>query len=337
MTVPVPAWKLPGISPRAYQHPADRAATAALGKVPYLDEVVKRLIALGYERALRAASLGASVRLGQEQLPHIWVLHREAFNALDIADVPDLYLTQYPLANAATIGTDRPVVILNSELVRILDAPGQRVVLAHEAAHVHSRHVLYQTALIILLRLGGATRLPLLAGLPLRAIQLALLEWFRGAELSCDRAAALVTRDPLAVCRTLMVITAGEAAADLSLDAFIAQAIDYDDGGGGLDRLTRLTQDLRLTHPMPVRRVNQLLAWVRSGEYDRIIGGEYPRVGQEAPLRDEAAAAQDHYAARISDAIGQAGSSISEVGQQLGDWLARQRRDDDDGGDDSGR
>ena len=66
------AWKLEGISPRAYQHPADRAAAAALRKVPYLDEVVRKLISLGYERALRAFSLGASVRLGQEQLPGVW-------------------------------------------------------------------------------------------------------------------------------------------------------------------------------------------------------------------------------------------------------------------------
>src|SRR5882724_6808001 len=107
MSVPVEAYKLPGISPRAYQHPADRAATAALQKVPYLDEVVRKLIALGYERALRAASLGSSVRLGQEQLPHIWVLHRQCFHALDLERVPDLYLTQFPIANAATIGTDR--------------------------------------------------------------------------------------------------------------------------------------------------------------------------------------------------------------------------------------
>ena len=64
MGQPEVAWKLDRISPRAYQHPADRAATAALAKVPYLDEVVRRLIALGYERALRAASLGAAVRLG---------------------------------------------------------------------------------------------------------------------------------------------------------------------------------------------------------------------------------------------------------------------------------
>jgi Zn-dependent protease with chaperone function len=337
MSVPERAWKLDDLSPRSYQHPADRAATAALQKVPYLDEVVKKLIALGYERALRAASLGASVRLGQEQLSHIWVLHREVFNVLDVTDVPDLYLTQVPYANAVTIGTDKPVVILNSELVRILNTEGRRVVLAHEAAHVHSGHVLYQTALVILLRLGlSVARLPLLAGLPLMAIQLALLEWYRGAELSCDRAAALVTRDPLGVCRTLMTITAGEQADELSLDAFIAQAMDYDEGGMGLDRLTRLLQDLQLTHPMPVRRVNQLLAWVRSGDYDRIIQGEYIRLGQEPPVRDEFDSARDHYSEKISDAFAQAGSSIQEVGQQLGDWLDRQRGKGRNGDDDEG-
>src|SRR5512144_2292889 len=113
MSVPAKAYKLPGISPRAYQHPADRAATAALQRVPYLDDVVRKLIALGYERALRASSLGAGVRLGQEQLPHIWVLHRECFGVLDMEAVPALYLTQYPLANAATIGAHDPVVVLN--------------------------------------------------------------------------------------------------------------------------------------------------------------------------------------------------------------------------------
>src|SRR5918998_5425338 len=125
MAHPAEAWKLERISPRAYQHPADRAATAALAKVPYLDEVVRRLVALGYERALRAASLGAAVRLGQDQLPGIWVLHREVFNALDMDDVPDLYLTQFPLANAYTIGTSNPIVLLNSELIRLLDEEGR--------------------------------------------------------------------------------------------------------------------------------------------------------------------------------------------------------------------
>jgi Zn-dependent protease with chaperone function len=330
MTLPEQAWKLDRISPRAYQHPADRAATAALQKIPYLDEVVRKLIGLGYERALRAASLGAAVRLGQEQLPGIWVLHRQVFNTLDMEQVPDLYMTQFPIANAFTFGSGKPVVVMASELVRILDDDGRRVVLAHEAAHVHSDHVLYRTALAILLRLGGAVRLPLLAGLPLLAITLALLEWSRAAELSCDRAAALVTRDPQAVCKALMVIAAGESADQLNLDAFIAQGMDYSERGTGMERLTRLFQDLRITHPMPVRRVRMLLDWVREGDYDPMVRGEYLRVGEEPTAREEADAAADHYAERIAGAFKSAGSSVAEVSDQLADWLQRVRKREDD-------
>jgi Zn-dependent protease with chaperone function len=325
MALPVESFKLEGISPRAYQHPADRAATAALGRIPYLDEVVGRLIGLGYERALRAVTLGGAVKIGERQLPTVWVLHREVFHTLDLdSSVPDLYLTQFPFANAYTIGSTRPIVLLNSELLHLLDDAGRRSVLAHEAAHVHSDHVLYQTALLILVRLGTG-RLPALAGLPLLAIRLALLEWFRAAELSCDRAAAVVTRDATAVCRSLMVLSAGAAADQLDLDAFIAQAAEYEQGGAGLEKLSKLINDLGLTHPMPVRRVRELLDWVRGGEYDRIVGGEYERRGEEPPLREEADSAGAHYADRIAGAVAQAGSSISEMADQLRDWLSRQR------------
>jgi hypothetical protein len=69
-TVPAEGYRLSEISPRAFQHPADRAATAALGSIPYLDTVVRKLIELGYERALRQsgsqnsswAMSGASMR-----------------------------------------------------------------------------------------------------------------------------------------------------------------------------------------------------------------------------------------------------------------------------------
>ena len=323
MSVPEIAWKLDGISPRAYQHPADRAATAALAKVPYLDEVVRRLIALGYERALRTVALGSAVKIGEHQLPGIWVLQRQVYNTLDMERVPDLYITQYPFANAFAIGTDKPIVVVNSELVRLLGDDGRRVVLAHEAAHIHSDHVLYQEALLILLRLGSSVRLPILAGLPLLAIQMALLEWSRAAELSCDRAAALVTRDPQEVCRALMVMSAGEAADELNLDAFIAQGMEYSDGGSGLERITKLLQDLRLTHPMPVRRVKMLLDWVREGDYDRMVRGDYLRTGEEPSAREEAEATIPYYTDRIGGAIQAAGSSVAEVGQQLGDWLKR--------------
>jgi Zn-dependent protease with chaperone function len=326
MTLPDQTFRLEGISPRAFQHPADRAATAALRQVPYLDSVVRKLIELGYERALRQAYLGSSVRLGQDQLPHIWVLEREVFHVLDLEDVSDLYLTSFPIANAMTFGSGRPVIVLNSELVQILDVDGLRAVMAHEAAHILSDHVLYMTALIILVQLGSSIRLPIFAGLPLLAIRTALLEWSRAAELSCDRAAALVTRDPMVMCRALMTLAGGAAVDKLNLDAFMKQGLDYDEKGSGLDRLTRLFMHLNITHPMPVRRTHELLNWVRSGDYDRIKDGSYLRRGQEPPLREEAEAAQNHYGQRVRDAFKDVGGSINDVGEQLGDWLAKQKK-----------
>src|SRR3954464_5023270 len=252
--------RLEGISPRAYEHPADRAATAALASIPYLDPIVRKLIELGYERALRTALLGNSVRLGQDQLPRVWALHHEAFHVLDVEPLPSLYLTQFPIANAAAVGAGTPFVVLNSEAVTLLDDAGLRAVFAHEAGHILADHVLYRPALLILLNatpLGG----PLLA-LPLAAVRLALGEWFRATELSCDRAAALVTRDPLAMCRTLMVLAGGAAASELDLDAFLRQAQEFEEPGGALDWLSRRRLEVSVTHPLAVRRVRELMDWV---------------------------------------------------------------------------
>src|SRR5436190_3765772 len=169
---PATSFQLEGISPKAYEHPADRAATAALASIPYLDLVVRKLIELGYERALRGNLLGSAVRLGEDQLPRVWSLHHEAFHVLDLEPLPPLYLTQWPVANAVTMGTQRPLVVVNSQTVTLLDEGGLRAVLGHEAGHVLSDHILYQTALIILIT-GTPMAGPLLS-LPLNAVKLAL-------------------------------------------------------------------------------------------------------------------------------------------------------------------
>src|SRR3954469_5786355 len=97
--------RLKGISPKAYEHPADRAATAALKTIPMLDQVVRKLIEYGYERALRQVFLGGSVKLGSDQLPEGGAAPRAALARLDITELPELYLTQFPITNAAAIGS----------------------------------------------------------------------------------------------------------------------------------------------------------------------------------------------------------------------------------------
>lgn len=327
-TLPSEGYRLTGISARAFQHPADRAATAALGAIPYLDTVVRKLIELGYERALRQSYLGSSVRLSEDQLGDVWREHNIAYATLDMAEVPDLYLTQFPSPNAMAIGAKHPIVVVQSELVRLLDKPQRRAVFAHEAAHILADHQLYRTALAILVLLTRSARLPL----PLAPVRTALMEWGRAAELSADRAAAVVTRDPLVVCRTLMSLAGGVMVEELDLDVFMRQGLDYTEGGGGIERLTRLMIDLGVTHPLPVKRTHELMAWVRSGEFDRIVGsGEYPHRDDPVDPRADGGEAVTFYSERIRDAFRDAGESINSVGQQLAGWLRGSGSEDGEG------
>ena len=191
MTEPLPEdQRLTEISSKAYEHPADRAATAALQSIPMLDQVVRKLIEYGYERALRQVFMAGSVKLGSDQLPDIWAAHRAALARLDITELPDLYLTQFPVANAAAIGAGRPMVVVNSR-------PGQpprRARDAHRARPRGGAHPLRPRALPDgaddpAVGLAGWPACRCSPGLPLIAVRMALLEWFRAAELSCDRAA----------------------------------------------------------------------------------------------------------------------------------------------------
>jgi Zn-dependent protease with chaperone function len=312
--------RLEGISPKAYEHPADRAATAALQAIPMVDIVVRRLTEFRYERQLRQYLLSSSLRVGPDQLPHVWEGYTHVLETLDMPEVYDLYVMQWPFANAAAIGTKQPMIVVNSAMVGVLDDAELRTVLAHEVGHVLSDHVLYTTALIMLLQLGSV-RLPLLAGIPLLAVRSALLEWFRAAELTCDRAATLANRDPLVTCRMLMAVASGVRSEKLDLDAFLRQASEYADWDSGWDRMTRTLNEISYTHPVSVRRVAEIQKWVQSGDFDRIMGGQYPRRDGKVDPRTEAGDAVQYYADRFRTIFRDAGDTAGNAGERLAEWL----------------
>src|SRR5207248_1347789 len=189
-TMPESVEPYANISSKAYEHPADRAATAALKAIPMLDSVVRKLIEWRYERAVRQMYLSNSVRVGERQLPDLWGHQLAVCQILDMPRTYDLYVTDTVVANAMAIGSQNPIVVVGTPLLERLEAGEQRALLAHEIGHILSDHMLYTTALAILLRAGGGVPFPL--AIPAMAVKAVLLEWARAAELSCDRAAALV-------------------------------------------------------------------------------------------------------------------------------------------------
>jgi len=269
--------RLPGISSRAYEHPADRSALVAMRKLTGFDVLLRRLASLFSDRSLRLLFLASSVRASRDQFPEMYELLLDGSSILDLPDVPELFITQDPIPNAMTLGSDKPFIVMTTGLVDLMDDEELRWTIGHELGHALSGHAVYRTMLYHLTRL--ATRLAWFAigYIGLRVIIAGLEEWYRKSELSCDRAGVLAGQDPEAGRRALMKLAGGARMSELSHEAFHQQAREYDAVPDVREGLIKLLQLQGNTHPFAVMRFAELDRWVREGDYEAILGGEYAR------------------------------------------------------------
>ena len=293
------------ISSVAWEHPADRAALQTLRALPGFDEIIRKVAAAISDRGVRHLFTASAVRVGPRQRPKLDALWTEVLATFDWPKRPQLYVTQTPVVNAAAVGFDDPFVVLNSATLKLLDREEQRDVLAHELGHIISGHVTYSTIAIILLQFG-LSNLPWVAEVALLPFRLALLEWFRKAELSSDRAGLLGGQDANKAMMTYFKMAGGSADDDeLNLDEFLKQAAEYEASGGVWDNILKLLNTAGRDHPFATVRVAELQRWVASGEYAKILAGDYPRRGSEEDrdLKKDYADATKHYSDRAQAAL----------------------------------
>ena len=76
--------------------------------------------------------------------------------------------------------------------------------------------------------------------------------------------------------------------------------------------------------------MHEIQKWVRSGDYDRIISGEYRKRGERVGAREEAGAATDFYAERFrgifrefGEGVSKAGDKAADAADKLSTWLRR--------------
>jgi len=312
---------LTGISSRAWEHPADRAALVALRELRGFDEILKALFALFPERAIRMAFLGNAVRADERQHARLYRLFAEAGATLDVPELPELYIQYDRDINGMCIGLGKPFIVINSGAVELLDDEELRFILGHELGHLRSGHAVYRTMMLILTGLS-------LSWLPIgelikRGIILALFEWWRKAELSSDRAGLLAGQDPSAALRTHMKMAGGGDLTDLDATAFLEQGAEYERGEDLRDSIAKILLTVRRTHPLSVPRASALRRWVDSGDYGRILAGEYPRRDddRDASVTDEMKAAAGHYKERYEQSEDQLVKLLRKVGGGAGEFV----------------
>ncbi|OIV37750.1 peptidase M48 [Mangrovactinospora gilvigrisea] len=333
--------RFPGISSRAYEHPADRSALTALRSMAGFDIVLKKMAGLFSERSIRLLFLATAVRASEQQFTDIHNMVRDAAYILDLEEVPTLYVQQDPIPNAFCIGMDKPIIVVTTGLVDLMDEEELRSVIGHEVGHAMSGHAVYRTMLLILTRLATALAWLPLGTIAIRALILALLEWFRKSELSCDRAGLLVGQDLQASQRALMKLAGGAHLAEMNIDAFLKQAEEYRNTSDVRDSVLKVLAVLPQSHPFTAVRCAELKEWVESGDYERILEGEYPRREDDrsSSIREEFKKGADHYADKaksssdpllgiLKDVAGGAG----DVGSRLRNVFTGSRSGGGDGG-----
>ncbi|MFJ6215206.1 M48 family metallopeptidase [Streptomyces sp. NPDC092296] len=333
--------RFPGISTRAWEHPADRSALVALRKLTGFDEVLKKLAGLVSERSVRLMFLATAVRTSERQFPHLYDMVRDAAYILDLEKVPELYVTQDPQPNAMCIGMDTPIIVVTTGLVEMLDEEEMRAVVGHEVGHAMSGHAVYRTMLLILSNIATRIAWLPLGNIAIMAIITALKEWFRKSELSCDRAGLLAGQDLNASMRGLMKLAGGHHLAEMNVDAFIEQAEEYERAGDLRDGVIKLLQVLPQTHPFAAVRVAQLKKWAASEEYRSVLAGAYPRRTDDADasVTDQWKATAESYAKSVKESkdplmglIRDITGGAGEVGSKLRDVFTGSRSGGDAAG-----
>ena len=328
---------LRNISSRAWEHPADKGALVALRKLKGFDTVVKMMSGLINERAVRLLFLGSAIRVDERQFATLHRALNDAAATLDAQVVPELYVSGDPSFTAFTIGMDRPIIVLSSGIVDLMDEEELRFVLAHELGHALSGHAVYRTILLRLLSLSGVLSAVPLGGIGLRVIVAGLMEWWRKSELSADRAGLLATQDPAVAYRSLMKLASGGHLEDLDQTSFFEQGAEYDASVDLRDSVLKLLLIERRTHPMTVSRASELRRWVEDGEYTAILAGQYPTrdTDDEAQVSQAAQEAASSYSRAFRDNQDTLGKIVHEAAGWLGSarvWLDEQwrRRGDED-------
>lgn len=263
--------KLP---PESVMHPWDAKATGALKRVPGLELVTRKIMEYGLERVLYLENVADNVRVGPNMFPRLYRSLQWGCKILGVAE-PEMYVNMAPEPNAYTYGHTRPFIVLTSGLVNMLDGEERFFVIGHELGHIKFGHVLYTVLaenLKQILEIVGRATLGIgtLLG---TGLALPLLDWYRKAELSADRAALLCVQDKDVPFRTFMKLAGGSEAlyAEMQQAEFMRQIRAYEDADEStLNKAYKILITAFRTHPFPIMRAKHLDAWIAGGGFSKL-------------------------------------------------------------------
>jgi Zn-dependent protease with chaperone function len=127
-------------------------------------------------------------------------------------------------------------------------------VIGHECGHIHNSHVVYLTALHYLTRMASV-----FVRWVVEPAIIALRAWSRRAEITCDRAGMLCSKDEMTAQRALTKLALGSKKlySEFNIEAFLEQ---YEEGKEGIGKY----MEVFATHPWLPKRVLAMRVFAES-------------------------------------------------------------------------
>jgi Zn-dependent protease with chaperone function len=267
--------RLHGLRPQSYEHPSDRKTLDALQSQTGIESLIRKFNEFGVDRLLRIQLMGSYLRATADSFPALYRAVHESCEILDVPKRPAVYMQPGGL-NAFTAGVEQPIIVFNSGLIDSMTEAELRFVVGHELGHVKSGHVLYYQVAMLLPVLaevfGSATfGIGSLLSFPL---EVALIRWQRMSELTADRAGLLACQD-INAATTAMIKLAGLPAKffdQVNTEDFLAQAREFEAfDSDKLDWMAKILSGIGQSHPWTVMRASELLRWVDSTRYEKLL------------------------------------------------------------------
>ena len=173
----------------------------------------------------------------------------------------DVFVVNQKQMNAYTFGISSPKVLaLYTPLLKVMNTRELSFIIGHEMGHVALGHTWLNTIL------GGMAGIPAPFGAAV-LLYTAFRWWNRMCEYSADRAGLLACGDLKAAVSALVKLVAPEIRNQHDFERALALVDAEDDSAA--NRLAEAFQ----SHPMVIRRINALRAYVHSPEYQTLQAG----------------------------------------------------------------
>ena len=244
-----------------YAYVMDRQTRAAFERAKPVELAVASTVRM-FKTVWKGQLLGSAVKVGERQFPRIQALAKQCADTLHIA-TPQIYIVNSPHLNAATYGTnEESFIMIHSALIDHYSDEELLTVIGHECGHIHNSHVVYLTALHYLTRMAGV----FVQWITQPAL-MALRAWSRRAEITCDRAGMLCSKNDQVSARALtkLVLGSRKLYEEFNIEAFLDQ---YEEGKDGLGRY----MEVFATHPWLPKRVLAMRVFAESELYRKAAG-----------------------------------------------------------------